>query len=587
MAFDGMVVAGIACEFNKLLTGGHISKIAQPEKDAIVIAVKNYSKVYKVFLSASPSLPLAYITEESRQNPLNAPNFCMLLRKHLQGAKILGVDTPGLERIIRIRVSHLDEMGDVAERSLNIEIMGKYSNIILIDDKNMVLDSIKRVSMLVSSVREVLPGKEYFIPSQEGRVNPFEADLAYFKEKVVTRAMSIRKAIYSSLTGFSSCMANELCERAGVDADMPTASLTEEAVDKIYTAFLQVMTDIKEENFAPCIYYDKEGKSVEFSALRLSVYKDLKEVRYDSFSKMLEAYYGEKDASDRIRQRSADLRKVISNAIERASNKLGIFEKQLKDTESRDKYRKYGELITTYGYSLEAGAKVLECEDFETGKMLKINLDPDIPVIANAKKYFDRYDRLKRTNEAVAIQKKETEEELIHLQSMMTALDLAENEGDLGDIRTELADFGYVKKHLTGKKGRKQEKSRPLHFISTDGFDIYVGKNNYQNDRLTFKMAQGGDWWFHAKKCAGSHVILITNGREVPDRAFEEAGRLAVHYSSANKSKGMEGDGIKHEVDYVLKKEVKKPNGAKPGFVVYYTNYSLMADTDISMLKEV
>lgn len=302
---------------------------------------------------------------------------------------------------------------------------------------------------------------------------------------------------------------------------------------------------------------------------------------------MLENYYGERDAVYRVKQRSTDLRRVISNAIERESGKLTIFEKQLKDTADRDKYRKWGELITTYGYSLKGGEKELIANDFETGEEVKIKLDSEISAIDNAKKYFDKYARLKRTFEAVTKQKAETEEELEHLESVNVSLTLAQNEGDLNDIRHELIDYGYIKKHESGGKKKKEKKSKPLHFISSDGFDIYVGKNNYQNDYLTFKLANGGDWWFHAKKCAGSHVILVTNGREVPDRAFNEAGKLAVHFSSANTVTEASGDGNKHEVDYVLKKEVKKPNGAKPGFVVYYTNYSLMADSDITGIKEV
>jgi len=587
MAFDGTVVAGLAHEFNEILTGGHISKIAQPEKDAVVITVKNNSKAYKLFLSASPSLPLAYITEEQRESPLTAPNFCMLLRKHLQGGKIIGVDQPGLERIIRIKAEHLDEMGDLTERHLNIEIMGKYSNLILIDENEKVIDAIKRVNMLVSSVREVLPGRDYFVPEQEGRINPFDADLNYFKENIAKKTSNIRKAIYTSLTGFSSCMANELCERAGLDADESISALNENDIENLYNDFAKIINDIKTGNFSPCVYYKEDGTPAEFSAFHLSMYKELKEKEYNSFSEMLENYYGERDAVYRVKQRSTDLRRVISNAIERESGKLTIFEKQLKDTADRDKYRKWGELITTYGYSLKGGEKELIANDFETGEEVKIKLDPEISAIDNAKKYFDKYARLKRTFEAVTKQKAETEEELEHLESVNVSLTLAQNEGDLNDIRHELIDYGYIKKHESGGKKKKEKKSKPLHFISSDGFDIYVGKNNYQNDYLTFKLANGGDWWFHAKKCAGSHVILVTNGREVPDRAFNEAGKLAVHFSSANTVTEASGDGNKHEVDYVLKKEVKKPNGAKPGFVVYYTNYSLMADSDITGIKEV
>ena len=310
---------------------------------------------------------------------------------------------------------------------------------------------------------------------------------------------------------------------------------------------------------------------------------------FPDFSSLLEEFYNSKDKTDRIRQKSTDLRKLITNAVSRTANKLDIFAKQLKDTENRDKFRIYGELITTYGYQATDGDKVLTCTDYYSGKEVNISLDTTIPVIANAKKYFDRYARLKRTYEAVLVQEEEARAELSHLESIKMSLDIAENEEDLSEIRKELENAGYAKKTgSSGKKGKaKEAKGTPLHFISSDGFDIYVGKNNIQNDYLTFKLASNSDWWFHAKKTAGSHVLLITRGREVPDRAFEEAGKLAVHYSSFNTSSLPAGDGTKHEVDYVQKKEVKKPNGAKPGFVVYYTNYSLTADSDISGIKHI
>ena len=588
MSFDGTVVAGITHELKSQLSGGYITKIAQPEKDALVLTVKNNRTQYKLFLSANASLPLAYITEESRKSPLTAPNFCMLLRKHLGSAKILDISQPGLERIIRIKTEHLDEMGDLSVKHLVIELMGKYSNIILLDNEEKVLDSIKHVSMLVSSVREILPGKSYFVPVQEGRINPLEADIGYFTDIIAKKPISIGKAIYTSLTGFSPQLANEICTLSGLDADQSTASLNSDNISTLFNHFQKFISFIKNGEFTPTIYYGTNLAPKAFAAFSLNIYSNMESKTFSDLSSLLEEFYNSKDKTDRIRQKSTDLRKLITNAISRTANKLDIFAKQLRDTENRDKFRIYGELITTYGYQANDGDKVLTCIDYYSGKEVNINLDTTIPVMANAKKYFDKYARLKRTYEAVLVQQKDAQAELSHLESIKISLDIAENEEDLAEIRKELENAGYAKKtSISGKKGKaKEAKGTPLHFISSDGFDIYVGKNNIQNDYLTFKLASNNDWWFHAKKCAGSHVLLVTNGKEVPDKTFEEAGKLAVHYSSVNTSSLPSGDGTKHEVDYVQKKEVKKPNGAKPGFVVYYTNYSLTADSDISGLKQ-
>lgn len=585
MSFDGTVTAGITYELNNLLKGGYISKVAQPEKDALLLTVKNNRKQYKLFLSANASLPLIYLTDENKKSPITAPNFCMLLRKHLAGAKILDITEPSLERIVRIKVEHFDEMGDLSVRYLIIELMGKYSNIIFVDADDVIIDSIKRVSSLVSSVREVLPGKSYFITGQEGRCNPLEVKIDYFNTTIAKKPLNVCKAIYTSLTGFSPQIANELCHLSDIDSNVSALLLSEDDIGKLYANFRKIIDNVKNGDFLPTIYYVNKEPSY-FSAFNLSIYNDLEKKTFTDLSSLLEVFYTSKEKINRTRQKSKDLRQIISNAIARTSNKLDVFIKQLKDTESRDKYKLYGELITTYGYEVKEGDKSLTATDFYTGKEVTVNLDTAIPVMANAKKYFDKYARLKRTYEAVLTQKAEAESELSHLESIHVSLDIAENESDLAEIRNELETLGYVKK-THAKTEKKPTKGTPLHFISSDGFDIFVGKNNFQNDFLTFKMASNNDWWFHAKQCAGSHVILVTNGREVPDRTFEEAGKLAVHYSSANTSTALTGDGNKHDVDYVKKKEIKKPNGAKPGFVVYYTNYSLTTDSDISDLKQV
>ncbi len=325
------------------------------------------------------------------------------------------------------------------------------------------------------------------------------------------------------------------------------------------------------------IYYD--GKTpVEFSCLPLTVYEHCRKETFSSVSGLLERYYAEKNTLTRIRQKSTDLRRIVQTALERNIKKYDLQAKQLKDTEKREKYRIYGELINTYGYGVEPGSKSFEALNYYTGEMVTIPLDPQIPVQENAKKYFDKYGKLKRTCEAVTKLLEETGSEVEHLRSVQTALDIALQEEDLVQIKEELMQSGYIRKRNPGSK-RPKITSKPFHYISSDGYHMYVGKNNLQNEELTFQTARGNDWWFHAKGAPGSHVIVQTNGGELPDTTFEEAARLAAYYSS---NRGAD----KVEIDYVEKKHVKKPNGSRPGFVVYYTNYSMMIDSDISGIRQ-
>ena len=601
MAFDGITIANLTKDFSDRLSGGRIYKIAQTESDELFITVKlSYEnaekfgiKQEKLVLSADASLPLAYLTDESKASPMTAPNFCMLLRKHIQNGRIISVTQPGgLERIIRFEVEHLDEMGDLRHKVLLIEIMGKYSNIIFTDEDNMIIDSIKHIPASVSSVREVLPGREYFIPSQD-KANPLTTTADEFSSCVLSKGMPLFKAIYSSYTGLSPIIAQEICYRSGVDADKSAVALDTSESISVYRAFDDVIHLVKEGNFLPSIVYE-EGAPKEFASIPLTLYGEPESAgsaadsdspgRYSyeftsSISDLLQKYYAEKNVVTRIRQKSVDLRKIVQTALERNVRKYDLQLKQMSDSEKKDKYRVYGELLTVYGYSAEPGAEKITVNDYNTGKDVTITLDPTLTPAQNAKKYFDKYTKLKRTAEALEEQMKETKEAIDQLESIQTSLEIAQKEADLAQIRQELADSGYIKSHVSGKNGRREKiTSKPFHYLSSDGFDIYVGKNNIQNDELTFKMANGGDWWFHAKKIPGSHVVLLTGGKEVPDRAFEEAAALAAFYS---KGKNQE----KVEIDYVMRKEVKKPGGAKPGFVVYYTNYSMAISPDISALK--
>lgn len=579
MAFDGIVIAGLVWELNQRLIDGRINKIYQPENDAIVLTIKNNRSNYRLLLSASPSLPLAYITEDTGTNPMVAPNFCMLLRKHISGGRIISVTQPDMERIIRFEIEHLNEMGDLCTKHLIVELMGKHSNIIFCHPDGTIIDSIKHIPLHVSSVREVLPGRSYFIPNTMDKQNPMTLTMDDFFEKVLSKPLSVGKAIYTSLTGLSPLIASEICFRASIDADISTSSLSDAEKTHLFGVFFRLMEDVSEHRFHPVIYYQgKEPK--EFSSIPLTCFGDCEQKDFDSVSDILRTYYAEKNASTRIRQKSHDLRHVVGTALDRSRKKYDLQLKQLRDTGKREKYKIYGELINTYGYGLEEGSKSLTCLNYYTNEEITIPLDPQLTPQENSKKYFDRYGKLKRTFEALSTLTEETREEMEHLDSISTSLDLAQTEGDLAQIKEELVQAGYVKRHTGGKNQKKQKlTSKPLHYISSDGYHMYVGKNNLQNEELTFKFANGGDWWFHSKGIPGSHVIVKTNGDELPDATFEEAARLAAFYSKNRKSE-------KVEIDYIQRKHVKKANSGKPGFVIYHTNYSMMIEPDISNIKQ-
>ena len=577
MAFDGITIAGIVSQLNQTIQDGRFYKIAQPEKDELLITIKAGGTQYRLFISADASLPLLYLTDTNKLAPQIAPTFCMLLRKHIKSARIISIKQPGLERVIIFTLEHYDEIGDLCQKQLIVEIMGKHSNIIFCNMDGTIIDSIKRISGFVSSVREVLPGKMYFIPETQEKMNPLEITYTTFVEQIEKEDLPIYKSLYQGFTGISPIIAQEVCYRGNIDSSMTTQQLNEKEKKKIFDIFQQIIKKVQTRDFSPVIY-SESGIPKEYAAIDLTCYEAYEKKKFESIFELLEVYYQEKNEITRGRQRSAELRKIVQTAFERNNKKLELQKKQLEDTEKKDKYKVWGELINTYGYSVQEGSKSMDALNYYTNEIIKIPLKTTITVKENAKKYFDKYGKLKRTYEALIILTKETEKNVIYLESVLTSLDIAKKEEDLIEIREELFQSGYIKKKGSTKKARK--KSKPLHYISSDGYHIYVGKNNIQNDALTFHIATGNDWWFHAKKIPGSHVIIKTNNEEIPNQTFEEAASLAAYYS-----KGRGGE--KLEVDYTKKKNVKKPNGGNLGFVVYQTNYSMLAKLDISKIEQI
>lgn len=579
MAFDGVVISNIVRDMRERLLGGRIYKIYQPENDEINLVIKNHGATFRLMLNASATLPLVYFLSENKVNPAIAPNFCMLLRKHIGNGRIIGIEQPDFERIIMIEIEHLDEMGDLCKKKLVIELMGKHSNIIFMEDSGRIVDSIKRIGAQISSVREVLPGYDYVLPPNE-KINPLEVSKEYFLAVILQKSMSIEKAVYSSITGFSKLIASELCYEAGVEGNFSTDSLAEGNREALWNVFSKLVRRIKDGNYEPVIVCADE-EPIAFSAIPLMMYGDLNQEYFKDISHLLTCYYSKKDVYSRIHQKSTDLRKVLATAVERTSKKYDIQRKQLKDTEKRDKYRIYGELLQTYGYEVQPGDKNVTVTNYYTNEEITIPLDTTLTPVENANRYFNKYNKLKRTYEASLTLVEESKKTLDQLLSLQNSIEIATSEADLAEIKEEMMLAGLIKAKQGKKNGVRPEKSKPLHYISSDGFHIYVGKNNLQNDRLTFKTAGAKDLWFHAKEMPGSHVIVKLEGAEdVPDATYEEAARLAAYYSSGKTSP-------KVEIDYTRRGNLKKPPQANPGYVIYHTNYSMVALPDIKGIKEV
>lgn len=582
MAFDGITISALVSEIKDKITGGRIDKIYQPESDEIILSIRSFGKAYKLLLTANPSNPKIHFTKENKNNPLNPPLFCMVMRKHLQSGKILAINQPNFDRIINIYVESMNEMGDYSVKKLILEIMGRHSNIILTDENNIVLDCIKHISHDKSSVREVLPGREYIMPPSQDKINTLELNHKNF-DTVFNNSLN-KKAqamIYQSYTGISPVIASEICVQAGVNPADFCESLNEEAKENIYNSFNNIVNTINEENFTPQLFTNDAGKITDFSPLDMTQFKGFNIKNYESMSELVEDFYRNRDFTYRINQKTQDLKKLISQNIERCVRKKEIQTKTLKDIENRDELRLYGELITANIYSIKKGMTTVELTNFysENGETITISLDGNKTPSENAQKYFKAYNKAKRTFDALQEQIISNDEELEYLEGVLTSVSNCTDEQDIKEIRQELRENGYIKK-TKGTKGRvSQKKSKPLHFLSSDGYDIYVGKNNYQNDELTLKFAKPRDMWFHTKNIPGSHVIVVNNGEEFPDTTLTEAAELAAYYSKAQGSPMV-------PVDYTEKRNVKKPNGAKPGMVIYETHKTAYVDSSEEILNK-
>ena len=582
MAFDGITVSAIKAEIEDKILGGRIDKVYQPEKDEIILGIRSMGQAYKLLLTSNASNPKFHFTQTNPSNPMTPPLFCMVMRKHLQSGKIIKIEQPDFDRILNIYVESLNELGDYSVKKLVLEIMGRHSNIILTDENNTILDCIKHIGHDTSSVREVLPGREYTLPPSQGKINTLELDNNNFNEVLENNpSFEIQSVIYKNYTGISPIAASEICYRANVNGSTPVEALTDIQKEIVFNKFAGLVEDIKANRFYPESITNEKGKTIDFSPIEMTQFNGLEIKKYTSISELIESFYANRDFAYRIGQKTQDLRKLITQNIERCIRKKDIQMQTLRSIKNRDELRLKGELLTANIYTIKKGMTTVELpNDYsENQELAAIELDSNKTPSENAQKYYKAYNKAKRTFEALKDQIKSNDEELAYLESVLTSVNNCTDEQDVKEIRRELREEGYVKK-VKNQKDKSKKHSVPLHFISQDGFDIYVGKNNIQNDELTLKFARPRDIWMHTKNIPGSHVIIVANGQTIPDTTLNEGAMLSAFYSKAKNSS-------KVPVDYTEKKNVKKPNGSKPGFVIYETNKTAYITTSEEEIKKI
>ncbi|MBQ9071194.1 MAG: NFACT family protein [Clostridia bacterium] len=567
MAFDACMMRAVLTEFQREFPEAKIEKILQPANDEIDIVIHHGKKSSRLLFNVGPNAPRLQLTSKVKENPLKAPMFCMFLRKRLIGAKITGVSQPGFDRIAIFSVSGYDEMGFPSEMKMVCEIMGKYANFILLDGEEKIISALKIIDFSASTIRQILPGLKYKAPAMQNKANVLDINRELFFEKLseFPREKSGEKFITSTYSGIATQIAHELVFRASGETDVPVSEIDAE---RFYSVFLDWQRLLIEERYNPTVAIDKSGKPIDYSYMDISYLGDYADyVHFETLGELFDLYFAEKDRLEKIHQRAHDIRTLLTSVRARTEKKLAIQREALSDSEKGETYKRSGDLITANMYRIKRGDKTLEATDYydESCPVVTIELDERLSPAANAQRMYKLYNKCKTAKKILAEQISLWEAELKYLESVQAFLDSAETEQDISDIRDELFTSGYASR-MKGYKPPKQSRSKPLAFKTTDGMTLYVGRNNIQNDRLTMKEASNDDIWFHVKDLPGSHVILVTDGKEPSDRDYTEAAGIAAGYSKAT------ADLV--AVDYTRVKNIKKPSGSKPGFVTYKTNYT-------------
>lgn len=580
MAYDGLFFRSLVSELSQLLTGGKIDKIHQPEKDELTIGIRSGSQNYKLKLSADASLPHLSLSDEKKENPLSAPMFCMLLRKHLAGGRILSIAQNGLERIVEVRVESRDELGDISTKVLVIEVMGKHSNIILYQEGDLkILESIKRISALMSRSRQVYPGIPY-TPPPFSKKNILE-ELPSLTD-LSASDMTLPKYLVKEWQGFSPSTAQQLFYGMVLPVELPLNAWQSKDLEKALERLVSLQHQLVNNHFNFAMLYTDETKTVPKEVLSLSspaFEAHHPTTGYTNAISLTAAFFGSKDKSNRLDQKGAHMRKAVASRLEKAEVKMAKLNLDFHNAESAEIFKISGELLLAHIYQLDKGMPFAELENYysDPPEPIKIDLDLRLSPAENAQRYFKKYNKAKTGQIEILKQLEETEAEIQYLEAVLTAIDNSSDPENLEDIRDELAEQGYVKRKVVAGKSKKKKLSY-LTFRSSEGFEILVGKNNTQNDYLTLKFASNKDLWLHTKIIPGSHVIVRTEGSDCPEQTLYEAAVLAAYHSKARQSGQV-------PVDYTLVKNIIKPNGAKPGMVVYNTNKTLYVTPDQALVQ--
>lgn len=570
MALDGMYLSFMVSRANELLVGSRVDKIHQPSKNELVLIMRTRSGVQKLYFSANANSPGFAVVEKTPENPQTPPMLCMLFRKKLTGAVLTEVCQNGLDRTAFFKFDAVNEIGDRVKLTLAVEIMAQHSNVILFDGENRITDALRRVDAEKSSYRLVLPGAPYKLPPAQDKI-----DLRFAQAEEVCgvilslQNMRLSSAILKTLQGVSPLLSRELSYRVCGD-DKGMGELTAEEKMKLLCEVSALKTLLLSGNAHPVTVFDSSGKPTEFSFMPITQYGTLFDcVEKDNVFAQFESFYDERDRVLRARSKGAELFKVLDTCIERTSRKLNNRREELKRCADREKLRLNAELITAAQYKLVKGKSVYEVENYyDDGKTVQIDVDPALTPSQNAQKLYKEYRKACTAENMLVKLIDEGESDLAYLESVRDAAERSTLEREFAEIKEELVAQGFLKPKKNTKKQMKKTALPPLEFKTTDGFTVLVGRNNIQNDKLTFKTGRAGDIWLHAQKTPGSHVLLVGNGTEISDSAIVEAAEIAAFYSSARESTVV-------TVDYTDVKNIKKPNGAKPGFVVYYTYYSV------------
>ena len=583
MPLDALCLSGLVHELKAALVGGKIDKIYQPGRDEVILALRTPSGNRRLLLSANPNHPRPQLTELSRENPDVPPMFCMLLRKHLTGGRILDITQPPLERVVEFRLETLDELGDRVKRSLVLEAMGRHSNLILLDGDNRITDCLRRVDSDMSAKRQVLPGMFYRLPPAQAKRSPLDLsreDLQRLLDGAPAEAQA-DQWLLDTFGGLSPLICRELAFQAGGSTDVRLNVLGEEGRQRLLDELERLLRSVTEYSFTPTLI-SMDGKPKDFTFRLIGQYGDAAQLTaFPSFSALLDQFYEQRESMERIRQRGQDLIRSVTNARDRIARKLANQEKEVAATLDRDRLREFGDLITTNLYAMKKGMSSLRTSNYydPEGAEVDIPLDPLLTPQQNAAKYYKEYNKAKTAQAILTIQIEKGKKELDYLNSVLESISLAEGEKDLQEIRQELIDTGYLRRPSKAKMRDKRVTSKPMEFRSSTGFRISVGKNNTQNDLLTCKQASKQDIWFHTQKIHGSHVILWTEGTQPDLQSLHEAACLAAWFSQGRESS-------KVAVDYTPVKFVKKPGGARPGMVVYTTYETAYVTPSEELVKQ-